>query len=228
MISALGRFFAGLICFLGAPLHLCLSALIKQADGGPALYICRRIGRICISFNLLKYRTMHVNASEIITEGFKTIVTQTDPRVTRLGAWLRCGLDELPQLWNIVRGEMAWVGPRPDEAWMAPNYGPVCRRRVSVAPGITGLAQVLHSRNLSTAEGYAIDVWYIAHRSFWLDLWIIAVTPLFMAGWRSVGNRRLQNLRSLKEFDDLHAVCNAELTDVERASFASERTAAVS
>jgi lipopolysaccharide/colanic/teichoic acid biosynthesis glycosyltransferase len=161
---------------------------------------------------------MHVNAAEIVTESFKTIVDQADPRVTRLGRWLRCGFDELPQLWNIVRGEMAWVGPRPDEAWMVPNYGPVCRRRTSVTPGITGLAQVLHSRNLDTPEGYAIDLWYITHRNFWLDLWIVAVTPLFMAGWRSIGSGRLRKLQSLKEFNDLHAICRAELAEAIRAS----------
>jgi hypothetical protein len=155
---------------------------------------------------------MKMNAFPVLAAGFKVVVTDADPRVTFLGRWLRCGIDELPQLWNIVRGEMKWIGPRPDEAWALPHYGPVCKRRLSVFPGITGLAQVLDSRHLSTAEGFAIDLWYIAHRSFWLDAWIVLVTPLFMAGWRTLGRGRLKRLRCSPEFERHRQCCDSELS----------------
>jgi hypothetical protein len=155
---------------------------------------------------------MKINAFPVMAAGFKVVVTDADPRVTFLGRWLRCGIDELPQLWNIVRGEMKWIGPRPDEAWALPHYGPVCKRRLSVFPGITGLAQVLDSRHLSTAEGFAIDLWYIAHRSFWLDAWIVLVTPLFMAGWRALGRGRLKRLRCSPEFEWHRQCCDSELS----------------
>lgn len=153
-----------------------------------------------------------MNAPSIVTKGFKTVVTESDPRVTPVGRRLRSGIDELPQLWNIVRGEMAWIGPRPDEAWMMPNYGPESKRRVSVVPGITGLAQILNSRDLPTAESYAIDIWYLDHRGLLLDMWIVFVTPLYMAGWKTVGSGRLNNLRTSLEFERLRRSCEAELS----------------
>ena len=146
-----------------------------------------------------------------ITNGFKTVVAARDPRVTQFGRWLRSGIDELPQLWSIIRGDMAWVGPRPDEAWMLPNYGPESKRRLSVAPGITGLAQVLNSRDLPLAESYAIDLWYLDHREILLDIWIVFVTPLFMVGWTTVGRGRLNRLRISPIFEQLRQSCDTEL-----------------
>ncbi len=212
-MTLFGRLIAGLICCFGLPLHLVLSVLIKVCDPGPVLYRSSRLGKGGSSFTLLKYRTMNVNAPKIVTNEFKTVVTATDPRVTRLGRWLRSGIDELPQLWNIIRGEMAWVGPRPDEPWMMPNYGPEIRRRLSGLPGITGLAQVLNSRDLSVAESYAIDIWYLGHRGILLDMWIVLATPLFMAGWTTVGRGRLERLRTSSIFGQLRQSCDMELLD---------------
>jgi len=146
-----------------------------------------------------------------MSSGFKMIVESDDPRVTTIGRWIRSGIDELAQVWNIVRGEMAWLGPRPDPDWMLPLYGPVCRQRLSVLPGITGFAQVLDSRNLSTAEGFALDNWYISHRSLLLDAWIVLVTPVFMMGWKSIGLRMLTRLRALPEFQETKLLCEREL-----------------
>jgi Bacterial sugar transferase len=127
------------------------------------------------------------------------IVKERDPRVTALGRFLRCGIDELPQLWNIVKGQMAWAGPRPDPDWMLPHYGQTCCKRSQALPGITGFAQILNSRFLSTAEAFALDIWYICHRTWMLDAYIILATPLYMAGWHSIGRKRLQNLRTLPD-----------------------------
>jgi lipopolysaccharide/colanic/teichoic acid biosynthesis glycosyltransferase len=170
---------------------------------------------------------MKVNAPPLVGTGFKMLVVQQDPRVTSLGRWLRCGIDELPQLWSIVRSEMKWVGPRPDEVWMLPHYGPVCKQRLSVFPGVTGLAQVLDSRNIPTADGFAIDLWYIAHRSFWLDAWVMLVTPLFMAGWRTLGRGRLKRLRCSPEFERFRQCCDSELSAAEIASPDSVDSASV-
>ncbi len=218
MIAKLGRAIAVLICLVGMPIHLCIWALIRMHDSGPALYRSRRLGKGGVGFEMLKYRTMKADARPVVKEGFKTIVVEADPRVTGPGRWLRCGIDELPQLWNIVRGEMAWIGPRPDEEWMLHNYGVQCTQRLVPLPGITGYAQVLYSRNVSTAEGYAIDLWYRAHGSIWLDAWIVIATPMFMAGWRAVGADRLRKLRLLPEFKQLRQRCDAELAAAEKFS----------
>jgi len=225
MIILFGRFIGALICIFGQPIHALLSLLIKSSDPGPALYRSSRLGKNGVPFTLLKYRTMKVNAPPIVTTSFKKIVAETDPRVTRFGRWLRIGIDELPQIWNIVCGEMAWVGPRPDEAWMLPNYGPLSRRRLSLLPGITGFAQVLNSRNLSTAEAYALDLWYLEHRGFWLDSWIILVTPLFMGGWKTVGSNWLKHLHRSGELDDFFQICESELSSA-NIQKASPRTSA--
>lgn len=211
MIVKLGRAIAGLICIVGMPIHICIYTRIRTYDSGPALYRSRRLGKNGVCFSMLKYRTMKVDSPPIVTEGFKTVVIEADSRVTGPGAWLRCGIDELPQLWNIVRGEMAWVGPRPDEEWMLPNYGVQCGQRLLLVPGITGYAQVLNSRSVSTSEGYAIDLWYKAHRSIWLDFWIMIVTPFIIGGWRTVGANRLNKLRLKPEFEQIRQRCDAEL-----------------
>jgi lipopolysaccharide/colanic/teichoic acid biosynthesis glycosyltransferase len=211
MTVTLGRILAALFCVAAAPIHLLLCLLIRLCDARPALYRSQRLGLQGKAFELLKYRTMKVNSPSVLAPGFKVVVEASDPRVFWLGKWLRCGIDELPQVWNVVRGEMAWVGPRPDLPWMLPHYGPFTRGRLSALPGITGLAQVMDSRNLPTAEGYAIDLWYSRHCGLWLDLWIAAVTPLFIAGWRSVGRRRLEELRGSGEFRRLREACEREL-----------------
>ena len=208
--TLVGRAVASLICIAGFPLHLTICAVIKLNDGGAALHRCYRTGWSGIPFELLKYRSMKPDAEHLLTLDLKMIVHEGDERLTMIGPWLRCGIDELPQLWNIAKGEMAWIGPRPDPDWMEPHYGPTCRERLNVRPGITGFAQILNSRYLSSAEGFALDVWYLSHRTIWLDLSIIAMTPLFMAGWLSVCQRRLRSLRQNPEFKDLCRKCEQE------------------
>jgi lipopolysaccharide/colanic/teichoic acid biosynthesis glycosyltransferase len=139
----------------------------------------------------------------------------SDPRVTALGRFLRCGIDELPQLWNIVKGQMVWAGPRPDPDWMLPHYGQTCRTRLEVLPGITGFAQILNSRFMSTAEAFELDIWYIRHRTWMVDAYIILATALYMAGWHSIGRKRLRILRTLPEFQKLHSRCSKEFTHSE-------------
>jgi lipopolysaccharide/colanic/teichoic acid biosynthesis glycosyltransferase len=212
----IGRIVALLLCVLALPLHLVICMLIRLTDGHAAIYRCERLGRYGTPYILFKYRTMKMGCPPLLQSGFKAVVQKADPRVTTLGRFLRCGIDELPQLWNIVRGEMAWIGPRPDESWMLSNYGPNSRERLMIAPGITGMAQVLGSRNQPTAVGYAIDLWYKRHASFLDEIWVICATPLFILGWRSIGRQYLARLMYMPEFASLVTLCQAELDDAER------------
>jgi lipopolysaccharide/colanic/teichoic acid biosynthesis glycosyltransferase len=159
----------------------------------------------------MKYRTMKVNCKPVVIAGSKIVVEANDSRVTPLGRVLRCGIDELAQLGNILRGDMGWIGPRPVPVSVLYRYGPLIRQRFNVPPGITGLAQVLNSRTCSSAQTFAMDIWYLRHRNIWLDLWIIAVTPLFICGWKSVGQKRLRRLLQLLEFRESEQACQKEL-----------------
>jgi lipopolysaccharide/colanic/teichoic acid biosynthesis glycosyltransferase len=211
MRHAVGRVVAFLVCIVGFPIHLMICLAIKLGDGGPALYRDKRVGRGKQPFTMFKYRSMKVNCAPMVRAGSKVIVEDNDPRVTRVGRVLRCGIDELAQIANIARGELGWIGPRPVPVAMLPKYGPIIGERFQVDQGITGLAQVLHSRHGSSAQAFAIDLWYVRHRNPGLDLWIIAATPLFICGWRTVGEKKLRKLRAQREFIETEQRCQMEL-----------------
>jgi lipopolysaccharide/colanic/teichoic acid biosynthesis glycosyltransferase len=167
---------AGLALLLASPLLLLAALAIKLDDRGPVLYRQRRVGRHGEEFDLLKLRTMIVGAE---AQGAGWAVNAGDPRITRAGRVLRrLSLDELPQLWNVVRGEMSLVGPRPTLAYQVERYTPRQRRRLEVKPGITGWAQVQGRARVPWDDRIEFDVWYVEHRSLWLDLSILARTPM--------------------------------------------------
>ncbi|MGI8310910.1 sugar transferase [Saccharopolyspora hattusasensis] len=150
------------------PLCLIIGLLVLLTMGHPVLFRQERAGKDGATFQILKFRTMRS----------ATAVRCSDPeRLTRVGHLLRkSSLDELPQLWNVLRGDMSLIGPRPTLPSQVQHYTREQRRRLDVLPGITGWAQV-HGRNLLTwPERIELDLWYIAHRSFRLDLWIILLT----------------------------------------------------
>lgn len=217
MSAGIGFASAFIVFLLGLPVHLLICALIRLEDGGPCIYRAARLGCGGKVFQMLKYRSMFVGARPIIASGLKVVTQTNDRRITKVGRVLRCGLDELPQIYNVLRGEMAWIGPRPVEPWALQYYGPVVSERLQRRPGITGLGQVLGSRDASAAEGFAIDVWSGRHGGPWLNAWILAATPLFMAGWRSVARRRLQRLRQDPEFQEILGICEAELQESARS-----------
>src|SRR5262249_21684497 len=128
------------------------------------------------------------------------------------------GFDEVPQLLNILRGEMAWIGPRPDELWMLPHYGPTIRQRLSVTPGLTGVAQVCDSRRLDTPLVYALEIWAARRRSAALTLRILMMTPIFVLGYRAVGLALLERLRLDDELIALENQCRRELQPVRAVS----------
>ena len=164
---------AGLL--VSAPFLAAAAAAIKLEDGGPVLYRQRRVGKDGREFELLKLRTMVVGAEQL---GAGYAIDEGDPRITRAGRLLRrLSVDELPQLWNVVRGDMSLVGPRPTLAYQVERYTERQRRRLEVKPGLTGWAQIHGRASLPWSDRIELDVWYVEHRSFWLDLRILARTP---------------------------------------------------
>ncbi len=165
---------------VAAPVLGAAAAAIKLEDGGPVLYRQTRVGKDGTDFDLLKLRTMVADAEKL---GAGFAVNEGDPRITRVGRVLRkLSLDELPQLWNVVRGEMSVIGPRPTLRYQVEQYDERQRKRLDVKPGITGWAQVHGRATLPWADRIALDVWYVEHRSPRLDLRILAKTPLALFG----------------------------------------------
>jgi lipopolysaccharide/colanic/teichoic acid biosynthesis glycosyltransferase len=165
---------AALALVVLAPLLLIAAAAIKLGSRGPALYRQRRVGRDGHEFEMLKLRTM-VEGSDPV--GIGTVVTQDDPRVTAAGRVLRrTSLDEIPNLVNVLRGEMAIVGPRPTIPTQVEGYTPRQHRRHEVRPGITGWAQVRGRAGIPWEERIELDLWYVEHRSARLDLRILMRT----------------------------------------------------
>jgi lipopolysaccharide/colanic/teichoic acid biosynthesis glycosyltransferase len=171
---------AGAALVIASPVLGLAALAVKLTSRGPVLYRQKRVGRNSVDFELLKLRTM-VEGAE--TQGAGFAVDRGDPRITRVGRVLRrLSLDELPQLWNVVRGDMSVVGPRPTLRYQVERYTERQRRRLEVKPGITGWAQVHGRAALPWDERIELDVWYVEHGSPWLDLKIVARTPLALVG----------------------------------------------
>jgi lipopolysaccharide/colanic/teichoic acid biosynthesis glycosyltransferase len=167
-----------------APLLLIAAIAIKLDSRGPAIYRQRRVGRGGVQFEVLKLRTMRLGADPV---GVGTPVLEGDPRVTRVGGLLRrFSLDEIPNLVNVLRGELAIVGPRPTLAAQVERYTERQRRRLEVKPGITGWAQVNGRAGIPWEERIELDVWYVDHRSLSLDLRILARTARLLLTGRGL------------------------------------------
>jgi lipopolysaccharide/colanic/teichoic acid biosynthesis glycosyltransferase len=165
---------------LASPVLGLAALAVKLEDGGPVLYRQRRVGLRGEEFELVKLRTMMEGAER---QGAGWAVNEGDPRITRVGRFLRrLSLDELPQLWNVVRGDMSLIGPRPTLAYQVERYTPRQRRRLEVKPGITGWAQIHGRARLPWEERIELDVWYVEHRSPLVDLKILLRTPLALFG----------------------------------------------
>jgi lipopolysaccharide/colanic/teichoic acid biosynthesis glycosyltransferase len=159
---------------LSSPLLLAATIAIRIESHGSPVYRQRRVGKDGEPFEMLKLRTM-VSGAETIGPGLA--VNYGDPRITRVGKLLRrWSLDELPNLVNVLRGEMSVVGPRPTVQAQVDQYTPRQRRRLEVKPGITGWAQVNGRASLPWHERIELDIWYVDHKSLWLDIRIVAMT----------------------------------------------------
>jgi len=165
---------------LVSPLLAVVAIAIKLESRGPVLYRQRRVGKGGEVFEMFKLRTMRQGADPV---GVGTAVVSGDPRVTRVGRLLRrFALDELPNLFNVLRGEMRIVGPRATLPAQVQLYTPRQRRRLALRPGVTGWAQIHGRAGIPWEERIELDVWYVEHRSLGLDLRILAKTPAALLG----------------------------------------------
>lgn len=171
---------ASLLLVLTAPLMLAVAGVILAALGRPVLFRHARPGRNGELFQMVKFRTMrHVDPT-------RGLVADAD-RLTKVGRWLRASsLDELPELWNVLRGEMSLIGPRPLLVRYLDRYTPTQARRHEVRPGLTGLAQIRGRNSLTWEKKFEYDVEYVDRRSFLLDLRILAATVKVVLSRRGI------------------------------------------
>lgn len=173
----------GALLVLSLPLLGGIAMAIRLSMGSPVLFRQQRAGRAERTFTILKFRTMRAAL------GSDGLPRSDGERLTRLGRLLRStSLDELPELWNIIRGDMSLVGPRPLLVEYLPLYSERQRRRHEVRPGLTGWAQVNGRNAISWEERLEMDVWYVENRSVWLDLKIVLTTVGTVLGRRGVSS----------------------------------------
>ena len=190
MNRALDVLVAAAALVVTSPLLLAAAIAIKLDTRGPVFYRQARVGKGGVPFELWKLRTMVVGAEHI---GAGLYIEDRDARITRAGRALRrFSLDELPNLFNVIQGDMAIVGPRPTVQVQVDRYTPHQRRRLEVRPGITGWAQVNGRTSLSWPERIELDVWYVDHRSLALDLRILARTVKLLATGRGLYSSDLE------------------------------------
>ena len=164
---------SGIALIILLPIFVIIGILIKLDSKGPMFFIQERAGKDVKIFRAYKLRTMVDNAEKI---GLRYEIAKNDNRITRVGKYLRWGIDELPQLINVFKGEMSLVGPRPALPHQVKKYSEREKRRLEVKPGITGWALVNGRNKLSWSERIKLDIWYIDYWSSWLDLKILFKT----------------------------------------------------
>ena len=168
---------AGIGILVTSPFWLIIPLLIKKEDDGPALFLQERVGLNGKKFKIYKFRSMKID-----TPKYANCPTgQNDPRVTKIGKWLRkTSIDELPQLLNIIKGDMSLVGPRPEMPFIVDDYNVIERKRLLVKPGLTGLWQVSPYRDSEINHNLEYDFYYIENQSFILDFVILVMTVYFV------------------------------------------------
>lgn len=163
-----------LVLIILSPVLLIIAVLIKVDTSGPAFFIQMRVGKNGIPFKSIKFRTMIQRATET---GLGINIQQDDERITRVGKFLRTwSLDELPQIFNVLKGDMSFVGPRPTLSYQVERYTEFQRKRLLVKPGITGWAQVNGRNAISWEQRIKLDVWYVENWSLRLDVAILFKT----------------------------------------------------
>jgi lipopolysaccharide/colanic/teichoic acid biosynthesis glycosyltransferase len=180
--------FSLFVLIVFSPVYLLLAALIALSSDGPIFYVQERVGQNYQLFNCIKFRTMVCNADEILGEMMEnsphlrqefesSFKLKQDPRITPIGNFLRItSLDEFPQFWNVLKGDMSVVGPRPLVEEELPKYGCHIDKILTIKPGITGLWQVSGRNDIPYPRRVQIDLHYAKFRTLWLDLWIILKT----------------------------------------------------
>jgi lipopolysaccharide/colanic/teichoic acid biosynthesis glycosyltransferase len=164
---------ASILGLLAAPLLIAVAALIKLDSRGPVFVNQRRIGRGGVPFRMWKFRSMH----QAVARYERSPVSNTDIRLTRIGRVLRrLSIDEMPQMLNVIRGEMSLVGPRPEMPFIVEQYEPLERLRLNAIPGVTGLWQISPARAMPIHKNVELDLYYIQHRNLFLDIAILLRT----------------------------------------------------
>ena len=176
------------VLVLFAPVYILIALLIALSSPGSVFYIQERVGKNRKPFRCLKFRTMVENADEILGEIMETcphlrqefqesFKLKHDPRITWIGKFLRItSLDEFPQFWNVLKGDMSVVGPRPLVLEELPKYGHHMDKILTIRPGITGLWQVSGRNDIPYPKRVQIDLYYVNFRNFWIDIWIMFKT----------------------------------------------------
>lgn len=179
---------AAVILLLGLPAWLLVATLVKCSSRGPLFFTQWRAGQNGRPFRMYKFRSMTVDAEarlanliDLTSLKEPVFKLKNDPRVTSIGRWMRrTGIDEIPQLINVLKGEMSIVGPRPEESRIVEQYSAWQRRRLKAKPGITGYQQIKNRGGTSLAERVKYDLVYLKHQSFLLDLYILYRTPIVL------------------------------------------------
>jgi len=176
------------VLILFAPVYLLLAFLIALSSSGPIFYVQERVGKNRKRFYCLKFRTMVENADDILLEIMENsphlrqefednFKLKQDPRITAIGRFLRMtSLDEFPQFWNVLKGDMSVVGPRPLVEEELPRYGRHINKILTIRPGITGLWQVSGRNDIPYPRRVQIDLYYANDKNLWMDMWILFKT----------------------------------------------------
>ncbi|MEM1367247.1 MAG: sugar transferase [Cyanobacteria bacterium P01_H01_bin.15] len=188
--------FSASVLVLCAPVYLLLTVLVRLSSPGPIFYVQKRVGKDFRPFNCIKFRTMVIDADvvlqnlfiqspELKQEYLANFKLKKDPRITWIGRFLRrTSLDEFPQFWNVLRGQMSVVGPRPLVPEELEKYGPRINTVLTVRPGITGLWQVSGRNDIPYPKRVQIDIFYATRRHLLMDFWIVFKTAgvMFLPG----------------------------------------------
>lgn len=181
------------------PVFLIVGLLILFALGSPVLFCQQRPGLHAVPFNIYKFRTM---TNERDASG---VLLPDNVRLTSFGKWLRkLSLDELPQLFNVIKGDLSLVGPRPLLLEYLPLYSPEQARRHDVKPGITGWAQMNGRNAISWEDKFRLDVWYVEHQSFWLDMKILWMTAMKVVKSEGISQKGQATMEAFKGSENQH------------------------
>lgn len=189
ILDKIGAVFLLLATF---PLLLATAICIYLEDGRPIFFRQLRVGKDGKPFRIFKFRSMKKGADK---DPRSLLADEKNPYITKVGRFLRkWSIDELPQIFNVLWGDMSLVGPRPTLPYQVRKYNETQKRRLLVKPGMTGWAQI-HGRNeIPWAERIRLDLWYVEHRSFWLDLYILFRTPSVVLRGEGVFGVRLDEI----------------------------------
>lgn len=197
------------------PLFIIISIFEKLQDGGDVFYITKRLGFKGKSFNFYKFRGMKKDVQPIVTDDLKFVTVKNDSRITPLGKILRLGFDELAQLFNVLKGDMCIIGPRPNLLWANELYDEREKLRLDVLPGITGLTQILDGRALHIRDNFELDVRYVENSNLWTDVKIILFTLPYSFGMKELSKKYfkkyLEGLPCQRTIDDLAGKIESKL-----------------